>query len=803
MILDKSSLKQLDTLRKQASAVNALSQYALSNPPLNRFFDRAFEHITATLDIDHIGIFKARPTSQSLLLYAGVGWRTDLMTEWDATQLGHSPLANTYSIIEDFRQKPHFQYSPLLRDHRILSGMTTAIPDAEGIFGILGMYADEPRTYSDDEVMFAMNIVNIIASVIQRTTQSEKSDEVETQYKTLTRLLTDYAYTAHITNDGELVVDWSGQNLSELDFVINAVNQGGWKQVIHPDDHDIYRERLEALARTETHTSEFRTITADGNIRWIRAHAYPVRNLSDNVLHIYGAWIDITDAKQTEERQHETEQRLHLVLDNIVDGVILVNGDGQIVFLNPAAQNMTGWQADTATGQPVATVFLIMNHNTHEQIDPLDSREHTAFQNNTLLINRDGMKIPISWRIAHLQQDHRISGGAIISFYDVSENIAMQEALRLSEERFKTALKDSPVVVFSQNTDLEYTWIYNPKLGYFGREVIGKRDIDLMERIEDAQIIETLKRQVIESGDGIRREVVIHNTKPYYFDLTIEPLKNQDGSIIGIVAAATDVTVLKEAEGEVRRLNTQLERRVEERTRELTHVNQELEAFSYSVSHDLRTPLRAINGFSQALMEDCSELLGEEGLFFLSRIRSATEEMALLIDDLLRLSRVTRNEIILEDLNLSEMAQQIIEKHRAKHPERQITVQIDDDIRAIGDHHLFNILLENFISNAWKFTRHVSNAHIAFFVEEQDDQLVYVIKDNGAGFDMAYIHKLFKPFQRLHLKEEFEGTGIGLATIKRILQRHHGDVWAEGTINNGATFYFTLPPRERNEYVLY
>ncbi len=240
-------------------------------------------------------------------------------------------------------------------------------------------------------------------------------------------------------------------------------------------------------------------------------------------------------------------------------------------------------------------------------------------------------------------------------------------------------------------------------------------------------------------------------------------------------------------------LNTELEQRVAERTAQLENTNRELEAFSYSVSHDLRTPLRAIDGFSQALLEDYSEQLDKEGQSYLQRVRAATQRMAELIDDLLELSRVTRSEMRQENVNLTILAQQIMDALQKQDVNRQVEFTIAKGLTTVGDPHLIRVALENLLGNAWKFTQKQTEAEIEFgSVIQAEGQTAYFVRDNGAGFDMNYASKLFGAFQRLHAANDFPGTGIGLATVQRIIHRHSGKIWAEGTVNQGATFYFTL-----------
>lgn len=235
-----------------------------------------------------------------------------------------------------------------------------------------------------------------------------------------------------------------------------------------------------------------------------------------------------------------------------------------------------------------------------------------------------------------------------------------------------------------------------------------------------------------------------------------------------------------------------LEQRILERTTELEAANKELEAFSYSVSHDLRAPLRSIGGFSQALLEDYADSLDAQGKNYLQRVRAATLRMAQLIDDLLELSRVTRGEMRREKVDLSALAKAVAADLQKAQPERQVEFHIADGLVTEADPRLLRVVLENLVENAWKFTFQNLGATIEFGAIQRDGKPVYFLRDDGVGFDMAYAHKLFGAFQRLHAPTEFPGTGIGLATVQRIVHRHGGRVWAEGEVERGATFYFTL-----------
>jgi PAS domain S-box-containing protein len=268
-----------------------------------------------------------------------------------------------------------------------------------------------------------------------------------------------------------------------------------------------------------------------------------------------------------------------------------------------------------------------------------------------------------------------------------------------------------------------------------------------------------------------------------------DPETGQGRQLRGVMV---NITERKRAEEEIQKLNQELEQRVRQRTAQLEAANEELEAFAYSVAHDLRTPLRSIDGFSQAFLEDNADKLDGQGQDYLQRMRAASQRMGRLIDDLLHMSRVTRSEMRQESVDLSAMARAIAAELQWTQSERQVTFVIAEGLVTHGDAQLLYVVLDNLVGNAWKFTGKHPCARIEFGVTQRDGNPVYFVRDDGAGFDMAYADKLFGAFQRLHAATEFEGTGIGLATVQRIIHRHGGRIWAEGVVEQGAAFYFTL-----------
>lgn len=380
---------------------------------------------------------------------------------------------------------------------------------------------------------------------------------------------------------------------------------------------------------------------------------------------------------------------------------------------------------------------------------------------------------------------------------DLAERRQIERALRESERRLFRFLDNLPLGIIVVDTTGKQLFAnemsrkltgknIDPKLPseqlpeYYQIYVAGTDEIYPNER---APIFRALAGETtnvddveIRRPDGTRR-----------LEVWGAPVIDEDGKVAYGIGAFQEITKRKQDEEEIKRLNEDLADQAER----LLAVNAELEAFSYSVSHDLRAPIRAIDGFSKALLDDYGDGLDKTGKDYLARIRNNCQRMGELIDDMLKLSRVTRDNMKLEEVDLSTMAGVILEELQRSQPERKATVRIEKNIMVRGDMRLYRILMENLLGNAWKFTNKRPVAKIEFGVTVMNDETVYYIKDNGAGFDMANAQKLFAPFQRLHSTSDFPGTGIGLATAQRIVHRHGGRIWADSHPNTGATFYFT------------
>jgi len=362
-----------------------------------------------------------------------------------------------------------------------------------------------------------------------------------------------------------------------------------------------------------------------------------------------------------------------------------------------------------------------------------------------------------------------------------------EEALRASEDRFRTLAVTANDAIISADSHGDITY-FNPGaeriFGHTLQEVSGKPLTVLMpERLRDAhraglgRYVATGEARVV----GRTVELVGQKRDGTEFPLELSLASWKRGPEVAFTAVIRDITERKAAEETVRRYAAQLEA-----------ANAELDAFAYSVSHDLRAPLRSLDGFSQALLEDWADRLDAQGTDYLQRVRSASQRMAQLIDDLLNLSHVTRAQMQVGPVDLSALAGGIATELRERDPSRQVEFAIAPALVVQADRGLMGVVLDNLLGNAWKFTGQRQRAHIEVGVTPHNSRPAYFVRDNGAGFDMTYADKLFGAFQRLHGSREFEGSGIGLATVQRIIHRHGGRVWAEAAPDRGATFYFTL-----------
>ena len=368
-----------------------------------------------------------------------------------------------------------------------------------------------------------------------------------------------------------------------------------------------------------------------------------------------------------------------------------------------------------------------------------------------------------------------------------------EKLLRENEQKYHNLFDnaiDAIITIDLQDSVTSWNRGAEKLFGWTRHEVLGKKLPELiippdLKNERDRIIPDALAGKEI---TGIETCRIRKDGSRVDVSLTFSPIKDANQNVIGLSGIIRDITERKQIEEKIKKLNEELRQKVIE----TQSVNKELEAFSYSVSHDLRAPLRSIDGFSQALLEDYAEKLDLQGKDYLQRVRAASQRMAQLIDDMLMLSRVTRHEMKRSEVDLSALANTISAELAKTQPQRHVDFIIAPGLVVNGDVELLRAMLENLLGNAWKFTSKHQSARIEFGVTQHDGKPVYFVKDDGVGFEMTYADKLFQAFQRLHSSAEFPGTGIGLATVKRIIHMHGGSIRAESETGKGATFYFDL-----------
>lgn len=541
-----------------------------------------------------------------------------------------------------------------------------------------------------------------------------------------------------------------------------------------------------------SYVTEKRILRKDGTWMWVALSVAALPDAEGRLQLIIATYQDINARKLTEER-------LRAVIAAEPECVAIVAPDGRLLDMNPAGLRML--QAESLE-QMRRWPFLRQVAPAYRRAFVRLQRRILAGESGMLEFEAMGIAGKRCWLEIHAAPLYDASGkiSALLGISrDVTERRMAREALATERNLLRTVIDNLPDRIRVKGPDLRYILAneaWRKARVNQGYDITGLTQHDLMV-FEKTAHFDAEDREVMATGKTSQPREVMDGPPDdaQWFVTTKMPLYDATGQVVGVVGISRDVTDFKRRSLEVEKLNAVLEARVAERTAQLTATNEELEAFASSVSHDLRAPLRHIDGLAAALLEDYADKLDAPGRDYLTRIRAAAVRMANLIEDLLRLSRVTRAELKVADTDLSNIAQSIIDDLRREHPQRMVNVRITPGLRVQADPGMLRSALANLIHNAWKFTGNKPLATIEFGVRTRDGLRTYFVRDDGAGFDMAQAGRLFDAFQRLHSEQEFPGTGIGLATVRRVMRRHGGDAWAESVAGKGATFFFTLGAR--------
>ncbi len=574
-----------------------------------------------------------------------------------------------------------------------------------------------------------------------------------------------------------------------------AKDVAGWLRLVHPDQQAELQAHLaeHVLAQHNRFDKEYRIIrSADGQERWVHGLGELEFDAAGQPLRMIGTIQDITERKRAEQALAESERRFRETLELSPLYAVVLDTAGRITFANGRLAQAAGCRPEALLGQDWFARFIPPELDLRSVFNDRLRRDGFPASYENEIILPSGGRRQVLWTNTNLRgAAGEITGVASLGL-DVTEARRLEQVLRESEAQLRL-FYELPFIGMALTSPQTKRWVrVNERLGeilgYPREELVRKSWAELTHPDDLAADEAEFERVLSGASDGYRmdKRFVRPDGEIVYATIDVRCVRAQDGRVEYFVATVQDI-------GDRKRIEAELEQRVAERTAQLEVANRELEAFAYSVSHDLRAPLRAIDGFSQALLEDNLGQLDAAGQDYLRRVRQGAQQMGQLIDALLLLSRVTRQEVSRQSVDLSAVAAIAAQALRVSDPGRKVAVTVQPGLVVTGDPHLLEILLTNLVGNAWKFTRHQPAARIELGLALIEGECVYFVRDNGAGFNPQYAAKLFRPFQRLHSQSEFEGTGIGLATVQRVVQRHGGRVWAEGWPGAGATVYFVLP----------
>ncbi|MBU0602491.1 MAG: PAS domain S-box protein [Gammaproteobacteria bacterium] len=563
---------------------------------------------------------------------------------------------------------------------------------------------------------------------------------------------------------------------------------------VHPDDLSRLQHAIdEHFLRRESFDIEYRMRHEAGHYLWVRNRGLATRSPKGKVLRFSGSITDITERKLAEHAVTTLAAEKQALFDDVPIAIVYVR-DGTIADCNRRCEEIFDHPGSELIGKTIS-LFFPPQSDLPALLEGAARSAPQPFAQESVLQRRDGSALHAYVSVRQLEHDALPQAETIWIFSDDTARRRALDAAR-REENFSAALVRSMPGVFFLLDARGALRRWNENLqavtGHGALDLVGKAALDLFPE-ESHALLRRQARRTLTSRDATFEAPLLSRSGehlPHAFSLYRIDL---DG-LPHILGTGLDIRAQKDAERSVLALNQQLETRVRERTAELLTAMRELESFSYSVSHDLAAPLRGIDGFSRMIEEDFADRLDERGRGYLQRIRAATQRMHCLIDDLLGLARITRNEMHRQNVDVSALAHDIADELQRAEPERQTEFLIQPSMRVYADANLLRIAIENLLRNAWKFTARQDIAKIEIGCLRHDQELVYFVKDNGAGFDMRYASKLFGPFQRLHSAGEFSGSGIGLAIVHRIVLRHGGRIWAEAEVDHGACFHFTLEP---------
>lgn len=571
--------------------------------------------------------------------------------------------------------------------------------------------------------------------------------------------------------------------------------------LVHPHDSAAVRAAIDtAIATRSAYSLSYRLAAANGQPeRWVHDSGTPGFDASGRATHLDGM-VQPTESPQGEaETLRSTAHRLRRLLDLVPAPIFTKYPDGRFSGCNQAFLDFFGLPGSDVIERKI---FDLAAPHLAAPCAESDERLFCTGSLQTYqsqLHCADGSLRDLMFYKAPIRLPNGGFEGLVGVMIDITSRLQAERSARDALARFESVIENTPMVaILGMGRDGRLRHWNGASADLFGvgrEQAVGRHFSEVMDCGTAVEAIMARIDQVWRSGTAhgpherqVRRR---SDGREFWLVSTLFPVFD-DGRVSEVFCMDVDITARKAAEARMLQLNDELEERVRQRTAELQSANAELESFSYSVSHDLRAPLRGIDGFSQVLIEDYADQLDETGREHLARIRNAIQRMSSLIDDLLTLAQISRGDLRCQMVHLSAIAERWSKHFSALAPARRVDWKVHPDLCAQGDPVLLELVLQNLLENAWKFTLMREPATIEFGRRPADGNDAFFVADNGDGFDPAYAERLFEPFQRLHHVSQFPGTGIGLATVRRIVNRHGGRVWAEAAPDRGATIYFTL-----------
>ncbi len=838
-----------EALERERKAYSLISEAIIYSESLKDFCNRCLSGLTSLLGFDDSTIRTFDKDSRMLIPITSIS----ILKDGDESIVGPKSIddpnfifsltARTKRIIVSTRFEDRAILAPFakrLKKLNVHALISWPILDAkEELLGTLQLVSYKYKEITEEDIFFFDTITHMFTVAFVRKRSDDALRDSEEKYRSFAQNFQGIVYRIRTDNKpvfyNGAMEEISGYTSEEL----TSMNPK-WIDIVHPDDQEMVTSEFIHLLSLQCVfiEIEYRIIRKDGLVRWVHEIGQTICDESSTPIWIHGAIYDISERKRSEEIQAKQREinislaatsnlseALSVVLEvtsemDVVDSgsIYIVNKDTRFLDListknlhKKVAKELAYFSTHSPFTQSILSgkpVYLESIEYMTENIDEIFKREGIQAIANIPIISEGkivaaiflashkSLSIPMNTRNA-LETIASQIGGSI-------SRIRAEDALRDSDERYRTFVQNFQGIAYRSKPNWKPVFLHGAIkeiTGYTSEELLSEKPSwrEIIHPYDFPELEKATEKSIAaESKIGkCEYRLITKNGDIVWIRDVWQVLTNEKGKATSFQGSIYNISDRKEAQNELEKLYQDLEKRVGERTEQLTLINKELTAFSYSVSHDLRTPLRHISGFANLLTKRIEKLpeKDERILSYTQKIITSTEEMNKLIDGLLVFSRMSRVEIVKIRINFTELVQDVLNDFQIELGNRKIDVAVHFLPDVVGDPSLLRLVLVNLISNAFKFTKicDIAQIEIGIIPSKEDDKITVYIRDNGVGFDMKYYDRLFGVFQRLHKNEDFEGTGIGLATVQRVIRRMGGMIWAEGDIDKGATFYFSVP----------